>query len=365
MTDKRHIVFVDDEPLVLAALRRLTHARRGAWTCHFADGGEAALGLLQSVSADVIVTDMRMPGIDGAELLRRVKEIQPHTVRIILSGYSEEESILRAIGPAHQYLAKPCDQATLEATIDRALGLRAILNRPALLDLVGSLDSLPSPADHHLRLMRRLEDPTASCEAVASLVGQDIGMLAELLRVTNSQYFALTRPAATADQAIRFLGVETVRLLVLRMGLFRMFSGSPAVADTIAAIETRALQMATAARRDAVAAGLSPAQADEMACAGMLWEIGLLALLDRWPTRLLQILTATSAEGRDLGAALTEELGASHFEVGGYLLGLWGFRTTVVEAVTLLADVGQDVPARDARLGLLRRCAAAVDIPLR
>ncbi len=368
MAPTRHILFVDDEPNILAALRRMTRARRDTWTCHFAEGAGPALDILSSQPVDVVVSDMRMPGMDGAELLRRARDIRPQAARIILSGHSHDDSVLRAAGPAHQYLAKPCDQTALETTIDRALALRSILDRPELLDLVGGLDGLPSPAEAHLKLMRELDSPTSSASSIAALVSQDVGMLAELLKITNSQYFALTRAVTTAEQAVRILGVETVRLLALKVGLFRMFIGDSAVADIVRAIEQRAVEAAGAARREALSAGLPGHRIDHAVCAGMLHEVGLLVLLDRWPRRLLPLIDRVR-QGAPLGPTLRQGLGASHGEVGGYLLGLWGFNDPVVEAVTLLdhehASTDESVGAAgNDLLPLLRRAAAAVRTPL-
>ena len=132
------IIFVDDELHVLDGLRRMLRSVSKEWDLRFAESGEAALAMLEQQPADVIVSDMRMPRMDGAELLRKVKEKYPGSVRIILSGYADEEAILRTVGPAHQYLAKPCDSKLLISTINRALGLRKYLASPEIQRLVAS-----------------------------------------------------------------------------------------------------------------------------------------------------------------------------------------------------------------------------------
>jgi len=361
----RRILFVDDEPNVLSALRRMTRARRDIWACHFAQGGAAALDIIDRHSIDVVVSDMRMPGMDGADLLGRVRERSPNTTRIVLSGHAREDSILRVIGPAHQYLAKPCDQSVLEAAIDRALDLRAVLDRPDLLALIGALDNLPSPEDRHLLLMQELASPTASAGSIAALIGEDVAMMADLLRVTNSQYFALTREVTTAEQAVRLLGVETVRLLAIKARLFRHFSGAANVAKIMRAVDRRAVEMAGLIRDEAHAAGMTGHRVDHAACAGMLWEVGLLPLLERWPDRLRPLIEQTR-QGTPLSTALRRHLGASHREVGGYLLGLWGFSTPVVEAVTRLDDDGDGNAADrpDSLLPLMRRAHDRLTTPL-
>ena len=140
-----HVLFVDDEPKVLEGLRRMLRAYRREWTMEFCEGAEQAMAAMAREHFDVVVTDMRMPGMDGAELLTRVRDQYPDTVRIVLSGQSEQERILRAVGPAHQYLSKPCDPEFLRLTITRASMLNKRLINPQLKTLAVSYTHLTLP----------------------------------------------------------------------------------------------------------------------------------------------------------------------------------------------------------------------------
>jgi len=119
-TPMTRILFVDDEPRVLDGLRRSLRAQRQRWDMHFAIGGEAALAALEQAPFDVIVSDMRMPDVDGLMLLTAARERWPRMTRLVLSGYTDMEAVLRSTSVAHQILAKPCDPAELVAVIDRA-----------------------------------------------------------------------------------------------------------------------------------------------------------------------------------------------------------------------------------------------------
>ena len=101
------ILFVDDEENVLSGIKRILRSKRGAWTMEFASTGASGLDKLSKMRADVVISDMRMPHMDGAEFLSKVRDLHPETARIILSGFSEHEPALRASGPSHRYLAKP------------------------------------------------------------------------------------------------------------------------------------------------------------------------------------------------------------------------------------------------------------------
>ena len=135
---KFQILFVDDDRKVLDGLRRMLSDKRREWDMLFAENGPAALEIMAANPVDVIVTDMRMPGMDGAELLDKVQEAHPGVVRLMLSGYTEKESLGKAFPPSHQFLSKPCPKDLLVSTIDNALQSRDLLASTGLRSLVGS-----------------------------------------------------------------------------------------------------------------------------------------------------------------------------------------------------------------------------------
>ena len=116
---KMRILFVDDEPHVLAGLRNVFYRERARWDMTFASSGEDALAELAIANFDVVVSDMRMPGIDGLALLDRVKQKSPRTARIMLSGSADKDEVERATASVDELLGKPCDAKTLRLTIER------------------------------------------------------------------------------------------------------------------------------------------------------------------------------------------------------------------------------------------------------
>src|SRR5580658_1465407 len=156
------IVFVDDEERILDGIRRSMYGMRSEWQMRFAGTGADALKMLAIEPADVVVSDMRMPGMDGSELLSEVKRLHPEIVRFVLSGQAEAESIIRVTRSAHRYLSKPCDAITLKAEISRAMELRALLNSNHLAAIVGSVDALPTPPKRYQELLDCLHDPEAA-----------------------------------------------------------------------------------------------------------------------------------------------------------------------------------------------------------
>ena len=120
--DKPRILFVDDEPHVLASLRASFRKDRQRWLLVFATSAIEALELLGRDDCRVVVSDMRMPGMDGEQLLRRVQSEFPAAARIMLSGHADPEAVERLRPVLHAFLAKPCDLADLRLTIEAALG---------------------------------------------------------------------------------------------------------------------------------------------------------------------------------------------------------------------------------------------------
>jgi DNA-binding NtrC family response regulator len=152
MTTRLRILFVDDEISILDGLRRLLRPLRDEWEVFTANGGLEALALLEREPLDVIVSDMRMPGIDGAQLLEAVRKQHPHMVRIVLSGQSDQETLLRSIGPVHQYLNKPCDLGLLKTAVSRSRALRLAIHDPAVADLAAGISSLPSLPELYVKI---------------------------------------------------------------------------------------------------------------------------------------------------------------------------------------------------------------------
>jgi CheY-like chemotaxis protein len=111
------ILFVDDEPEMLAAFERLFRRERPGWEMIFCGSGEAALAELRRAPVDVVVSDLRMPVMDGATLMAAIRAEFPRTKRIVLSGYADSELFERAWPISHLMLTKPCEHKSLRDAI--------------------------------------------------------------------------------------------------------------------------------------------------------------------------------------------------------------------------------------------------------
>jgi len=328
----RRILFVDDEPRILEGLRRMLRSQRHEWDMAFAPGGEAALALMEATPFDVIVSDMRMPGVDGPTLLTQVRDKYPAVVRIVLSGQSSLSTALRAVPVAHQFLAKPCDAEMLRVAIERACHLRALLHDDSLRRTVGALGDLPTVPRTYEALTEALADTDVSLQKVAKIVEQDVGISAKILQLVNSAFFGISHSMTNIQNAVSYLGINTLKSLVLSVEIFRVFVPKSAVPGfSVEGFQRHARLTAYLAVRLPIPKHL----ADVALVAGMLHDVGKLIQAWKLPTRFADMLGESREEHRPLHEIEEREYGFGHAEIGAYLLGLWGLPYTVVETVAL------------------------------
>lgn len=318
------VLFVDDEPNVLQGLRRMLRGKGREWTMGFANGGPEALAMMGASPSDVIVTDMRMPGMGGPELLARIRDEWPRAVRMVLSGHSDHEAAVRATGVAHQYLTKPCEAATLVAAIDRAMQLRRFVQDPDLVAFVTSIGSLPVLPEIHRRIGAALQDPQVCLRRIGAMIEEDVALSAKILHVVNSSFFGAPREVASAGEAAVLLGAEVLSALVLGMHLFDDAHAPGGGAGLSRRLAAEALTVSSLARRIAVDIGADRRETDEAFLAGMLHGIGDLVL------QQASTLRTTAVDGAGTSTVVDADLPS---RAGAYLLGLWNFGDSIVEAV--------------------------------
>lgn len=329
----KHVLFVDDDSNVLAGLKRMLRALRGEWITEFVDSGEKALAYMAEHPVDVLVTDMRMPGMDGAQLLEQVVARYPGAVRIALSGQSDKQTLIRVAGLAHQYLSKPCDTETLKSTVRRSLALRDHFESKAINRLVSRVNSLPSLPDNYHEILQEIKSPEPSLNRVAEIIARDAAMTAKILQLVNSAFFGVPRRITCPVQAVTLLGLQTVNGLVLSVGVFSQMDklqiGSFSADELIA----HSLQVAGLAKQIASLRSKDEIVRNDAFVAGLLHDIGKLILGLNFPRQYGETITSSEECGLPLSELEVEAFGADHADIGGYILGLWGLPSALIEAV--------------------------------
>jgi putative nucleotidyltransferase with HDIG domain len=328
----RRVLFAADDADLLGVLDRLLPPQVG-WEPEYAPGGPDALARMDEEPFDVLVADEQLASTSVDELLTEARRRHPRTVRIVLTAEGDRFRLVRLLAVAHRALPRACSAADLQTAIRRACSLRELLSSPSLVTVIGRLGSLPALPGVYTRVVAELARPNYSIEEVGDLVGQDAGMTAKLIQVANSALIGLRWPIATPAQAVRILGSEWTKSLALAAGLFSHTYPVAVQPFSVEALWDHSRQVAALAARIAAAEGAGDGVARDAALAGLFHDIGRLALASQLPGPYREVLGRVERDGLTAQDAEKEVLGATHAEVGAYLLGLWGLPDALIEAV--------------------------------
>jgi len=330
----KQILFVDDEKSILKALERLFFDTD--YEIFTADSGEEGLRILAANPIDVVVSDMRMPEMDGHQFLTKVKTLYPGTTRLILSGYAEEKEIFRSLinGSSNLYLFKPWDGDDLKKKLAQIFDSRQIFCNRALLDLANGLDNL-SLITGIYNLVSKLIDQEAEITAIAKVIETDPSVTAAVLRIVNSAFYNIK--TGSVSQAITFLGLPILKSIVLSCSLFK-FAVIKVPPFSIALL-TRHASTTNLFMAQIYSTFLKKHVPDTLATAGLLHNMGLLLNLHYFPEQYNKIIhECTANPGKQLPELEREYIGVSHSELGGYLLNWWSIPYPIVECALFHHD---------------------------
>jgi putative nucleotidyltransferase with HDIG domain len=327
------VLFVDDDPRVLQGLRRMLHAERHHWTMQFAASGREALACLECHPFDALVTDLRMPDMDGVELMTLAMELHPDVARIVLSGEIDPSAGLKTMRCAHQFIAKPCDAETLKTTISRAFALRRLISDRRMKALLSRLEILPSQPALYTEVMAAIQSPNSSCRTVGALIARDAGMTAKILQLVNSAFFGMAHRIGEAQEAVALLGTDTIKALVLGAQVFSQFDSKRIQALGLDTLWRHCLATSQCARTISTAENLSRPMQAEAFTAGILHDVGKLVLAQNFPEAYAEILQRSQMQDRTLSDLEAERFGVSHAELGAYLMGLWGLGEAIIDSI--------------------------------
>jgi putative nucleotidyltransferase with HDIG domain len=328
------ILFVDDEQKVLDALKRTIRPMRDEWDAEFVDSGALALKALALRPFDAIVTDLKMPVMDGATLLREVMDQYPQILRVTLSGHLETGPLMLSSGVAHQFMPKPCQLEDLTLTITRAVTLRRVLNDPQLRSLVCQIGTLPTVPPLYLELMKLLDFSYATLDQIGRVIAKDMGMCAKILQFANSAMFNRGREISDPGVAAGALGFNTVKNLCLAAQVFKSGRASAVPGFNVEVMWTHSLKVGQLAERIVQAMAEVGGDARSQAqVSGLLHDVGRLVMVQELASRYETTLTLCKEKRLPLHQAERETFGVSHAELGAHILALWGLPEAVVEAI--------------------------------
>lgn len=308
------VLFVDDEPRILDGLRRSLRGMRGEWEMSFVTSGAAALELIGEVPHDVVVSDMRMPGMNGAELLTHISRLHPEVARVVLSGHTEPESAIKVAVAGHRFLTKPADvEHVIEVigeltTLAPGHGLRARR-------IAGAIRTLPTPVWHVDLFTEMLRGPDVELCGAVQAASHNVGLAAKLLQLSGSPFFSSRSRVGSIENVISAVGLPTIQALV---NTGQLLWSSPVGGSPAQEYLGQALRHAVATA-ELVGSMASPGNRAHARAAALLQDVGRFVCL--------------AGAGPDVDLAAPDCNGVPYREVGVELLRLWGLPVPIVTAV--------------------------------
>lgn len=329
------ILLVDDNPNVLHSFKRALHSAKNQWTILTAESGADALEILSRENLDIVISDLRMPVMDGVALLGIVAQQSPATLRIAITGDADPVLCQQATLVAHQFIAKPIDPQELTRIINQATEVSRLIIKPDVRRTILRIANLPSQPGLYNQLITELNNPDVDLEAIALVISQDISMTAKILQLVNSAYFGLAREVKEVSQAVFYLGVEIIRDLSFSIHLFSQFDQKLIERSGLTNLWDHSLRVASCSRGIASSTIIDKKAIAGAFTAGLLHDIGKLILGTTSPDFYSSLLIQKITDPVQILVREREEFGSTHSEIGAYLLGSWGLPPDLIRAVLM------------------------------
>lgn len=329
------ILFVDDEVSRLQQLNRDLQPMARNWDMTFASSGKEALELLSARPFDVVVADMHMPGMDGAQVLMTVSNQYPDMIRYIMADSADMDGVILANSPAHQYLPKPATLESLRGAIERTFALRNLLAGDSLRTIISQIRSLPGLPSIYLRISEELRSRDCSMAKIGQLIEMEPGLSVKVLKLVNSAFYGLRQHIASPAHAATLLGLDEIQSMVLLFNVFEQFDRIQMQVPefSLEEVQQHSIRVSSFVRAIGRQEGMPRKEVDELSMAGLLHDVGKLILAQNFPQHYNKAIALAKEKKVSLWMAEWSVFGASHAEVGAYLLGLWGIPQSVSEAV--------------------------------
>jgi HD-like signal output (HDOD) protein/CheY-like chemotaxis protein len=327
------ILFVDDEEMVLRMLQLAVVSMKGQWDASYAHSGPEALELLSRQSFDLVVSDMRMPEMNGSQLLNAIFKLYPGIFRVILTGFVEQERVMEVVGTAHQFLAKPFQLEALKELLQRAGALKQRLQNPATRGIIAQTGCIPSVPDVYFKILDALQEADCPIERIADITASDPGLSSKLLQLVNSAFFGFASQSSSVREAVTLLGTGTIRSLALTCRLFSAFKVEPSGKFSLEQVWAHSSRVARAAEHIARLEHSDTSIVEQAFTAGLLHDLGKLVLANALRSEYLSLIHRADGEKSRLSDLEQAALGTTHADVGASLLQLWGLPAPLIEAV--------------------------------
>jgi len=334
------ILFVDDEPLMREFYTMIGAILGDEFEVFTAPSGKEGLEFLEHTPVDIVVSDLVMPEMTGHEFMTEVAREHPESMRIVLSAYEDQLTVAQCLMFGHRYLSKPFDLKNLAAILKRICHLKHQVGGEKIRRVISGLGALPTPPQIYVRLVEALNSEYTGISDVAEIVTQDPGLTVKLLQIANSAYFGMSRRVVLPIEAVQVVGLEILRGLVVCVQAFKFYQDKAIRSISATQLWQHSLETAQAARRLAAFENLPSSVCDETFVSGLLHDIGKLVMAANAESDYQIVVRRSRLEDVPMHQIEMEVFGATHAQVGAYLLGLWGLPDPVVNTVELHHELG-------------------------
>lgn len=325
------ILLVDNEPQVLRGVCRTIDSEAEEWEVETASSALDALSILEEEPFDIVVSDMKMSHMDGADFLETVAKRFPKVLRIIFAGHADQESVIRAIRPMHQYLSKPCDPDLLIEVIRRAELFQATVASTEILCAIGRDDCLGTMPGILHEINEEIDSEKSDANSLYEVVSKDPAVCAKILHLANSAIFGLKQPVSDVAHGIAIIGVEMTRAIAIALSVVAKKNSQ--LAMRASSIFDHSFRVATIGHDLATEAGLEYPMVKQIYSVGLLHDIGKLVLLNTFTDRYRVVENTAATRAIPVVDAEMEEFSATHAGVGAFLLDMWGLPSELVQSV--------------------------------
>lgn len=321
----KKILFVDDEAAILKAIRR--EFMDSDYTSFYAISGQDALAILYENKIDVIVSDMRMPSMDGYQLLQKVKYLYPDTIRIILSGYADKDLLFKTISKniAKINIVKPWKSDELLNAINDVFNTYEILNNDKIKDFLKSSQSLYTLQVLFSEVNRLIDDDASSLDDLVKVINRDQTMTAKILNTVNSAYYGIK--TGSIKTAIAQLGYLNIKSIIAAIALFDNDTNSyykELLWNHTSLVNTFTIQIYEKLLKKKIP--------DTYLTAGLLHDIGKV-IFYRISENKYENIVKMRDENQKIPVDVCEKniFGYTHEEIGAYILNWWEMPAAMIE----------------------------------
>lgn len=324
----KSIIFVDDDIQILKAIKRVLIETE--YELFFSESAEDALEIMSKNLIDMVVTDVRMPGMDGIELLQRIKKEYPDTIRMILSGFADEQEVMLTLqnNLAKAYMRKPWNNDELVRVIEQNLGNSKAHLPHEIISFINNMDKIPTLNDRYQNIQKAIREEN-DIEFIAKEIEKDPAIAAKILQLANSAYYGIK--TGSLKKALSIIGINELQSLLLSIEIINCLPVAEANCSIAEKIWNHAYY--TSKLQNIIQMKFLGKQGTNLnATAGLLHKIGIVFMIMFYADDYVALLK-DSMENKDyfLRERELQKYGFTHSEISAYLLRSWNVPEQIIE----------------------------------